>query len=184
MSEESTHTPGPDRALEYLLQQYPAVFFRREAGDVAAYPLAIGVGESILASIESADDDLGFTVSDMKTALSRVTNKAAYHKRIAKGGPRFDLQGNEAGGIEKKHRDHAKKTLGRSRKKPKPQPSTSEAGRKSSAEAGSQAQGDTGSEGGEGPQKVIIKRKRWPSSRPQAGATEKPRRPKLSLVKG
>lgn len=70
-----------------------------------AKPLAIGVHKVILERLPELTKDL------VSKALKRHTATTRYLKAVAKGGQRFDLDGNAAGEITDEQRDAAAKLV-------------------------------------------------------------------------
>ena len=80
--------------LDRLCQAFPACFNRS-----APQPLKIGLGEELLAlaGVHPALADL--TRTRIRRALKAYTGAPAYRKALARGGPRYDLNGQPAGEV-------------------------------------------------------------------------------------
>jgi len=80
--------------IDRLIEAFPACFSRS-----APQPLKIGLGEELmaLASVHPALADL--TRTRIRRALKVYTGAWAYRKALAKGGPRYDLDGQPAGEV-------------------------------------------------------------------------------------
>jgi len=80
--------------LDRLCQAFPACFNRS-----APQPLKIGLGEELLAlaGVHPALADL--TRTRIRRALKVYTGAPAYRKALARGGPRYDLNGQPAGEV-------------------------------------------------------------------------------------
>lgn len=80
--------------LDRLCAAFPACFNR-----TAPQPLKIGLGEEVmaLAGVHPALADLSRT--QIRRALKVYTGAPAYRKALARGGPRYDLDGQPAGEV-------------------------------------------------------------------------------------
>ena len=80
--------------IDRLIETFPACFSRS-----APKPLKIGLGEELLAlaGVHPALADL--TRTRIRRALQVYTGAWAYRKALAKGGPRYDLNGQAAGEV-------------------------------------------------------------------------------------
>jgi hypothetical protein len=80
--------------IDRLIEAFPACFSRK-----APQPLKIGLGEEViaLAGVHPALADL--TRTRIRRALQVYTGTWAYRKALAKGGPRYDLDGQAAGEV-------------------------------------------------------------------------------------
>ena len=80
--------------LDRLCQAFPACFSRS-----APQPLKIGLGEELLAlaGVHPALADLSRT--QIRRALKVYTGASAYRKALAKGGPRYGLDGQAVGEV-------------------------------------------------------------------------------------
>ncbi len=80
--------------LDPLCQAFPACFNR-----IDPRPLKIGLGEELmaLAGVHPALADL--TRTRIRRALTVYTGMPAYRKALARGGPRYDLNGQPAGEV-------------------------------------------------------------------------------------
>ena len=80
--------------LDRLCAAFPACFSR-----TAPQPLKIGLGEEVmaLAGVHPALADL--TRTRIRRALKAYTGMPAYRKALARGGPRYDLNGQPAGDV-------------------------------------------------------------------------------------
>jgi ProP effector len=80
--------------IDRLIEAFPACFSRK-----APQPLKIGLGEELLAlaGVHPALADL--TRTQIRRALQVYTGTWAYRKALAKGGPRYDLDGQAAGEV-------------------------------------------------------------------------------------
>ena len=80
--------------LDQLCQAFPACFNR-----TVPKPLKIGLGEEVmaLAGMHPALADLSRT--QLRRALKVYTGASAYRKALARGGPRYDLDGQPAGEV-------------------------------------------------------------------------------------
>ena len=80
--------------IDRLMEAFPACFSRS-----APQPLKIGLGEEViaLAGIHPALADLSRT--QIRRALKVYTGAAAYRRALAKGGPRYGLDGQPAGEV-------------------------------------------------------------------------------------
>ena len=80
--------------IDRLIEAFPACFSRS-----APKPLKIGLGEELLAlaGVHPALADL--TRTRIRRALQVYTGAAAYRRMLAKGGPRYDLDGLPAGEV-------------------------------------------------------------------------------------
>jgi sRNA-binding protein len=76
------------------METFPACFSRS-----APKPLKIGLGEEViaLAGVHPALADLSRT--QLRRALKVYTGAAAYRRALAKGGPRYGLDGQPAGAV-------------------------------------------------------------------------------------
>ncbi len=89
--------------LDRLCQLFPACFNR-----LAPKPLRIGLGEELmaLAGVHPALADL--TRTQIRRAIKFYTSFPAYRKALAKGGPRYDLEGQAAGEVTPEQQAFAK----------------------------------------------------------------------------
>ena len=80
--------------LDRLCQAFPACFSR-----TAPRPLKIGLGEELmaLAGVHPALADL--TRTRIRRALKVYTGMPAYRQALARGGPRYDLDGQPVGEV-------------------------------------------------------------------------------------
>ena len=80
--------------IDRLLEAFPACFSRS-----VPKPLKIGLGEELmaLAGVHPALADL--TRTQIRRALKVYTGAAAYRRALAKGGPRYGLDGQPAGEV-------------------------------------------------------------------------------------
>ena len=80
--------------VDRWVETFPACFSRS-----APKPLKIGLGEELmaLAGVHPAFVDL--TRTRIRRALKVYTGAPAYRKALAKGGPRYDLDGQPAGEV-------------------------------------------------------------------------------------
>ena len=80
--------------IDRLIETFPACFSRS-----APKPLKIRLGEELLAlaGVHPALADL--TRTRIRRALQVYTGAWAYRKALAKGGPRYDLDGQAAGEV-------------------------------------------------------------------------------------
>jgi hypothetical protein len=89
--------------LDRLCQLFPACFNR-----LAPKPLKIGLGEELmaLAGVHPALADL--TRTRIRRAIKFYTSFSAYRKALAKGGPRYDLEGRPDGEVTPEQQAFAK----------------------------------------------------------------------------
>ena len=94
--------------LDRLCQAFPACFNRS-----APQPLKIGLGEELLAlaGVHPALADL--TRTRIRWALKAYTGAPAYRKALARGGPRYDLNGQPAGKVTPDQQADARRPRGR-----------------------------------------------------------------------
>ena len=80
--------------IDRLMETFPACFSRK-----APQPLKIGLGEELiaLAGVHPALADLSRT--QIRRALKVYTGASAYRRALAKGGPRYGLDGQPAGEV-------------------------------------------------------------------------------------
>ena len=80
--------------LDRLIEAFPACFSRS-----APQPLKIGLGEELLAlaGVHPGLADLSHT--QIRQALKVYAGSPAYRRALAKGGPRYDLDGQPAGEV-------------------------------------------------------------------------------------
>jgi sRNA-binding protein len=80
--------------IDRLIETFPACFSRS-----APQPLKIGLGEELLAlaGVHPALAELSRT--QLRWALKVYTGAAAYRKALAKGGPRYGLEGQVTGEV-------------------------------------------------------------------------------------
>ena len=100
--------------LDPLCQAFPACFSRTDPR-----PLKIGLGEELmaLAGVHPALADL--TRTRIRRALKVYTGMPAYRKALARGGPRYDLNGQPAGEVTPEQQADAKTPRP---KRPAPEP--------------------------------------------------------------
>jgi sRNA-binding protein len=93
-----------DPTLNRLCAAFPACFSR-----TAPKPLKIGLGEELLAlaGVHPVLADLSRT--QLRRALKVYTGSPAYRKALAKGGPRYGLDGQPAGEVMPEQQADAKK---------------------------------------------------------------------------
>jgi len=108
-----------DPTLNRLCAAFPACFSR-----TAPKPLQIGLGEELLAlaGVHPVLADLSRT--QLRRALKVYTGSPAYRKALAKGGPRYGLDGQPAGEVTPEQQADAKKPRP---KPPAPEPKGPEA---------------------------------------------------------
>lgn len=101
--------------LDRLCTTFPACFSR-----MAPKPLKIGLGDQLLAlaGVHPALADLSRT--QLRRALKVYTGRPAYRKALAKGGPRYGLDGQPAGEVTPEQQADAKT--------PRPKPPAPEPG--------------------------------------------------------
>ncbi len=89
--------------LDRLCAAFPACFSR-----TAPKPLKIGLGEELLAlaGVHPALTDLSRT--QLRRALKVYTGRPAYRKALARGGPRYGLDGQPAGEVTPEQQAEAK----------------------------------------------------------------------------
>ena len=89
--------------LDRLCEAFPACFSRS-----APKPLKIGLGEELLAlaGVHPALTDLSRT--QIRRALRVYTGSPAYRKALARGGPRYGLDGQPAGEVAPEQQADAK----------------------------------------------------------------------------
>ena len=89
--------------LDRLCAAFPACFSR-----TAPQPLKIGLGEELLAlaGVHPALTDL--TRTQMRRALRVYTGAPAYRKALARGGPRYGLDGQPTGEVTPEQQADAK----------------------------------------------------------------------------
>jgi sRNA-binding protein len=94
--------------LDRLGQAFPAGFNR-----TAPRPLKIGLGEELmaLAGVHPALADL--TRTRIRRALKAYTGMPAYRQALARGGPRYDLNGQPAGEVTPDQQADARRPRGR-----------------------------------------------------------------------
>ncbi|HRY15216.1 MAG TPA: ProQ/FinO family protein [Candidatus Competibacteraceae bacterium] len=80
--------------LDRLCEAFPALFHRQ-----TPKPLKMGLGEALmgLAGVHPALADL--TRTQIRRALKVYTGAGRYRRALAKGGPRYDLDGQPAGEV-------------------------------------------------------------------------------------
>ena len=90
--------------IDRLVETFPACFSRK-----APQPLKIGLGEEVmaLAGVHPALADL--TRTRIRRALQVYTGASAYRKALAKGGPRYGLDGQPAGEVTPEQQTFARK---------------------------------------------------------------------------
>lgn len=91
------------RELKRILAETFSVWRRRR-------PLALGIDAQISDFLDSKN--LEISKRAVKKLLHRHTNNKNYLQNVTRGGPRFMLDGTEAGEVEKDQKDHAKRALG------------------------------------------------------------------------
>ena len=101
--------------LDRLCEAFPACFSR-----TAPKPLKIGLGEELLAlaGVHPALADLSRT--QLRRALKVYTGSPAYRKALARGGPRYGLDGQPTGEVTPEQQADAKT--------PRPKPPAPEPG--------------------------------------------------------
>jgi sRNA-binding protein len=89
--------------IDRLMETFPACFSRS-----APKPLKIGLGEEViaLAGVHPALADLSRT--QIRRALKVYTGAAAYRRALAKGGPRYGLDGQPAGEVSPEQQTFAR----------------------------------------------------------------------------
>jgi sRNA-binding protein len=89
--------------IDRLIETFPACFSRS-----APQPLKIGLGEELLAlaGVHPALAELSRT--QLRWALKVYTGAAAYRKALAKGGPRYGLDGQPAGEVSPEQQTFAR----------------------------------------------------------------------------
>ena len=89
--------------IDRLIEAFPACFSRS-----APQPLKIGLGEELLAlaGVHPALTDLSRT--QLRRAIKVYTGSPAYRKALARGGPRYDLDGQPAGEVTPEQQADAK----------------------------------------------------------------------------
>jgi len=80
--------------LDQLCQAFPACFSRS-----APQPLKIGLGEELLALVGDHPALADLSRTQIRRALKVYTGASAYRKALAKGGPRYDLDGQPTGEV-------------------------------------------------------------------------------------
>lgn len=107
--------PDVNPLLDRLCQAFPACFSR-----TAPQPLKIGLGEELLAlaGVHPALVDLSRT--QLRRALKVYTGSPAYRKALARGGPRYGLDGRPTGEVTPEQQADAKT--------PRPKPPAPEPG--------------------------------------------------------
>lgn len=103
--------------IALLAQKFPLCF----SVEGEAKPLKIGIFKDLAQRLE---DDGQVSRTQLRQALRRYTSSWRYLKCVAKGGPRFDLDGEKGEVLETDHIEHAVKALEQSKarfeKKKKP----------------------------------------------------------------
>ena len=85
--------------LDRLIEAFPAGFSR-----TAPQPLKIGLGEELLALAGVHPALTGLTRTQIRRALKVYTGSPAYRKALARGGPRYGLDGQPAGEVTPEQR--------------------------------------------------------------------------------
>ena len=103
--------------LDRLREAFPACFSR-----TAPKPLKIGLGDELLAlaGVHPALTDLSRT--QIRRALRVYTGSSAYRKALARGGPRYGLDGQPAGEVTPEQQADAKTPRPPSPASPAPPP--------------------------------------------------------------
>jgi hypothetical protein len=107
--------------LDRLCQAFPACFSR-----LTPKPLKIGLGEELLALAGAHPALADLTRTQIRRALKVYTDSPAYRKALARGGPRYGLDGQPAGAVTPEQRADAR-TLRRPATAPEPVPEPSPA---------------------------------------------------------
>ncbi len=117
--------------LDRLIEAFPACFNRS-----APKPLKIGLDEELLAlaGVHPALADL--TRTPLRQALQFYAQRPAYRRALAKGGPRYDLDGQLAGEVTPEQQRDAS-----TRRKTPPAPAPKAPTPKAPASPGSPAMG-------------------------------------------
>ena len=90
--------------LDRLIEAFPACFSRS-----APQPLKSGLGEELLARAGVHPGLADLTPDQIRQALKVYTGLPAYRKALAKGGPRYGLDGQPAGEVTPEQQADAKK---------------------------------------------------------------------------
>ena len=90
------------RELKRLLAENFSVWRRRR-------PLSLGIDDQIVEFLASKKLDISKRA--IKKLLHRHTKNKNYLQNVVRGGPRFKLDGTEAGEVQKEEKEHAKRTL-------------------------------------------------------------------------
>ncbi|WP_017445986.1 RNA chaperone ProQ [Gayadomonas joobiniege] len=96
--------------IAYLAKEYPNCFSLKGP----AKPLKIGIFKDMVARL---DDQAPVSRTGLRAALRRYTSSWRYLQSIKTDAIRVDLEGNEAGKIEKEHADYAAEQLKQSKQK-------------------------------------------------------------------
>ena len=80
--------------IDRLIEAFPACFSRS-----APQPLKIGLGEELLALVGDHPALADLSRTQIRRALKVYTGASAYRKALAKGGPRYDLDGQPTGEV-------------------------------------------------------------------------------------
>ena len=94
--------------LDQLCQAFPACFNRTDPR-----PLKIGLGEELLALAGVHPALAGLSRTQIRRALKVYTGAPAYRKALARGGPRYDLNGQPAGEVTPDQQADARRPRGR-----------------------------------------------------------------------
>jgi len=97
------------KAAEWLCKTYPLLFTEKRN-----LPLKTGIEKDIF---EKEGDQMVFTRSLVRKSIGFYVNHPLYLKNIIEGTLRYDLTGQEAGSIEKGHRENAQEILDSRKKK-------------------------------------------------------------------
>jgi sRNA-binding protein len=102
-------SPSLWRISKWLCKTYPFLFSAKRH-----LPLKTGIEKDIF---EKEGDQMVFTRSLVRKAIGFYVNHPLYLKNIIEGTLRYDLTGQEAGSIEKRHRENAQEILDSRKKK-------------------------------------------------------------------
>ena len=89
--------------LDRLCEAFPACFDRK-----APKPLKIGLGEELLALAGAHPALADLSRTQLRRALKVYTGAPAYRKALARGGPRYGLDGQPAGAVTPEQQAFAK----------------------------------------------------------------------------